>query len=214
MKKYWFGVYTDAVFVDLLIALYALMAFAISSAIKTPQNMLWWGALFVLIICLLRISWFVCIDAQGIRVYRLFRKRIFLQWEQITHWGTTTKKLFGRIKVNYMFFSSKPLISAPWEKMSPMNEGLIYLTYQGRIIRTLKKIGKTDISKSFVYNSKSTVSDDMSRRLTLSVFAMLLVFIVVLLYFIVIQPIVIPFLVLAFSHVLFISLSTVEWADT
>lgn len=199
-KKYYFSVYSGILFIDFIFLLYATLVCIVVYMTKAPRNPLLWCITLIPIIGLCRISWFGTIDRTGVCVYRLFRRKLFLKWNEITHWGTISKTVLKKRNVTYVYFSTMPLISAPYENMPPMSNNLMYFSYQKRLIDKLETIGKKDLFRSFPKSNKYAMSDDMQNKLIGSTILMILVAIVLTIFFIIINPFMILLLIIPLAH--------------
>lgn len=80
----------------------------------------------------------VAIDTMGITLYKLFSRKIVIQWEQISHSGMVIKT-YWRYKWIYIYFAKHRLVNAPWERMPQVNNNFIYFPANKYLYKALKK---------------------------------------------------------------------------
>lgn len=85
-----------------------------------------------LLFCAAKLSCFGVFSSEGIEIHTFFTRPFFLPWETVMHYGTITKKSKFQT-INYIYFSVKALVSAPYEPMPKLSNSSVYFTLQPRL---------------------------------------------------------------------------------
>lgn len=165
MKKCIYPIYSDTIHLDMLLLIYAAMfgiTFLFSGNLSKDLF------LYVIEVCLLVYTFKYCsfalMDQHGVKVYRLFQKPIYMNWDQISNWGIVTKK--NRInECRYFFLSNQAFTSAPWEKMPPINTHIVYFSYHSKLRKDLLSCGIVHIAKSLPVVKPDQISKIMKPKL-------------------------------------------------
>jgi len=120
---------------------------------------------FVGVLSCVHIETLVRFDQHGIYAYSMFRKRVFIPWDSVTHWGMTNEVVSAGKKHEYFYMATMPLIKSPKEKMPAISKNLVYLTYSENIKEELVRFGQKSIAMSLPKNNSFVLSSDMRRRL-------------------------------------------------
>lgn len=151
----------------ILLYLTIFLYFMISFKMEVLQR--YWILLIPLLLLALRLSDIVIINKQRISCYRLFRKRLILNWNEVTHYGTF-KADFCKNTSWYVYFSKRVISLSPYDGIPTMNSDFIYVSHQDGLKEMLllynkKKLAETLFGK---VNTKNTQKFLKNRRVLFS----------------------------------------------
>ncbi len=131
-KKKIFWVYDSVLHSNARLLLCMVLLTIISACLSGEFSNVLWIAIIPVFYLIAKLSAIIVVENNGIAAYTFFRKPYVLQWDEITHYGTLIKGKGFAIS-EYIYFSSRPLITAPHESLPAISKELIFLSYNAQL---------------------------------------------------------------------------------